>query len=236
MEPINWHDYIFQAEGMRERGQVSLALAVLEPVISQGRERSDLKLVLAAALAQRIVCNKHLDQQCGGKDIAYRLRMNNDIAEGIALDIPDSARAVFYLRRGDTYMMTEAFKDADRWYQRACMALPSDSAESPEYLGHRAEAVTELGDYPKALDILEESLKMVRADKRFRSFHRHIILSGLYARQAKAALKSGRTKLAFQAFWKGYARAIWLIWRHDMPQRFNQYNAEIKRRLQPAVH
>ncbi len=226
MDSKNAEQKILEAEILRERGETYSAAQLLTEII---RDPKSSAHEIATALGHRIVCFKHL-YEAGRHNISLLHEMIKDAERGINLDIPESAKAVFYLRLGDANKLRGEYRQAQSNLDKAYQLVEKGGREDAEYLGHLADAVRLNGDPQSAVQLFDMALALmnlrkVREQMRGRAFHRHIIIAGLLLLKSKAlvACKPPRESEAKRAYWQGYLRALWLELRYHMPQRMNQF-------------
>jgi tetratricopeptide (TPR) repeat protein len=226
MKKEDFEKRIEEAEQIREKGRTEEAYALFKEILFDAFACGEHALA-ASACAHRLICYKHWYQNTGND--GYLAVMQKEIA--IALDyfqIPESEKAVFHLRLGDVYFLRGKFQDAYDKYLTAYRLIPKTDSRQHEYAGHVAESLTQLGRVEIAISILLTAIEEINDSSDLRAFHRKVILSGLYARLFRAALKSRRLLLAASSFAHGYELAWELALNDRYPQRRNQYNQAIK--------
>lgn len=218
---------IKQAELLREHGDtwgsIDQLMEARELIRDSGEGPLSLGalMVLAEALGHEIVCFKHLYQNTG--KLEYLDYMAESVSEGLDLEIPDEQKAVFYLRRGDILTSLNEYEDAERSFQKALDLVELlENHTTAEYMGHLGESMTKNGKAEKGVEIILKALHLMNRQK-VEEWHRLIIVSGLYGRLSKAALKSGKYQLAFSSLWATYKMARKLKKEHGMPQRLNHF-------------
>ena len=213
---------IREAERICEQGHPHEAMEILNRVIENTRKNGDPEME-GSALGYKIVCLKHIHQNTGSEKVLEQ--MHGHIKLGMMLPISEQHKAVFHLRLGDVHTAMRDYKNAERSYRKAAWLVRRDKIAHPEYLGHYAESKAVNGKPMLAIILILIALRRVDEVKGIlRPFHRLILISGLYARLAKSAIKARKFGLALSALFKGYSLAWWLAIRHKMPQRRKQYH------------
>ena len=213
---------IREAERICEEGHPRDAMEILDRVIEFTRKNGDPETE-SSALGYKIVCLKHIYQNT--RDEKVLQQMHGYIKLGMILPISAQSKAVFHLRLGDVYTAKQDYKSAERSYRKAAWLVRRDKVMYPEYLGHYAESKAMNGKSQRAIIMILIALQKVEeAKNNFRPFHYLILVSGLYARLAKASIKARKFGLAVNALFQGYTRAWWLAIRYKMPQRRKQYH------------
>lgn len=213
---------IREAERICEQGHPHEAMEILNRVIENTRKNGDPEME-SSALGHKIVCLKHIYQNT--RDEKTLEKIHGHIKLGMMLPISEQHKAVFHLRLGDVYTARQDYQNAERSYRKAARLVRRDKIVHPEYLGHYAESKAVNGKPLLAIVLILIALRKVdEAKDILRPFHRLILVSGLYARLAKSAIKARKFPLALSALFKGYALAWWLAIKHKMPQRRKQYH------------
>ncbi len=205
---------IDREEGNTDRAAEDLSLAM---EYAQLLNRIDL---YAQALAHRIICWKHLYQNGDKTALVW---MEQDVEEGLALNISKTESAVFFLRKGDVLTEQKNYERGNWCYKQAWFKAERGTHTEVEYLGHFGESFVALGAPQRAMEILDKALTMMGKVKDIREWHRLIIVSGLLGRRGKAAMKARRFILGTKSLWASFKICKELKERYGKPQRYNQF-------------
>lgn len=212
--------YLEQGERDREEGRIDKAEDAFKKAIRIAIASGDTKSQ-SAAMQQLIICHKHNWQN--KRSGAYLDSMMEIIDEGLALDIPDSSKAGFYLRRADVSAARDLPEEALGDYQLAYKLVEKGGHTQAEFLGHLAEYEARLGAPKPALINIREAISMMWKIKTPKKrWHKWIILSGMYGRKAIVQKSLGwriRPKVSEGI---GYVMAWWLLIRYSQGQRLKQ--------------
>lgn len=224
-------DGVQQAALLRERGQIVEAVTLLDQVMTTCEKNGDW-IHFADALAERIVCWKHLLQnRPRSQESKYLSLMKRDAEAGLRLRVSISYKSPFYLRLGDYYIFLRDFVLAERAYRKA-VDLKEGEFDEGEYIAHWAESLLAVEQTQYALKVIRKSLNLAMKRKGgYERWHWLIVLSGILSRKVKIDLVNGHKRSAQKAFAKGYALAwVLLVW-YWKPQRWRQYHQAIRDEL-----
>ncbi len=215
---------IRKAELLRERGNYTEAVYILDSVIEYALKNKKPYLE-SDARGHLIVCYKHLYER--NYDSFWLDYMYTCARAGLFLNLPEVDKRVFYLRLGEFEYYRKEYDKAEVLFRKAHLLVNKDCREEAEYLAHLVSVLVARSELFEARDLLARAfvlMNMPRVRKDTRPFHRLIILAGLYLLEYKLNLRSGLgASAARKAYLKGYAIALWLKWRHKMPQRLTQF-------------
>jgi hypothetical protein len=215
----------------REQGNAGEAARELENIFCRGLNITAYELA-ANALGECIVCWKHLYERNHSDSCLDE--MDRQITFGLAMKIPDRAKAPFHLRKGDLLTYRHRLREAEHEYRRACELLAGTDVSLPEYKGHWAKALSDLGYGGRALKVLHLALQRMDEEdvkKHFPLKHWRVLKSGLLVKQAEAALRCGHWIVAASALVRGYKIARTLANEDHWPVRLEQYHRGLRKLL-----
>ncbi len=207
-----------RAERLREKhGNIDAAMQKLGLVISLAEQYGYL-LVLRNALAQRIVCNKHLYRLHGAE--VYIHAMVQDCLHGLTLRIEPNQKAVFHFRSAEAHALVGKNQIAQDDYQLALETVAKDSREHAEILSSHAEFLADEGKMEDATHAFQKALVIYNDLRGTISESDWLTLqSGLYARLAKSAVNGGDYVFGAHRLGKAVQLASWLCLRWGNRQR-----------------
>lgn len=207
-----------RAERLREKhGNVDAAMRKLDLVISLA-EQYGYFLVLRNALAQRIVCNKHLYRLHGAE--VYIHAMLQDCLQGLTLRTEPNQKAVFHFRSAEAHALTGNDLIAQDDYRLALETVEKESREHAEILSSQAEFLADMNRMEDATHAFQKALFVFNSLRGTISESDWLTLqSGLYARLAKSAVNGGDYVFGAQCLGKALQLASWLCLRWGNRQR-----------------
>jgi hypothetical protein len=221
----NLKKLINQAEIAREKNQMAKALMLLDEVIWEAGTANRYDLTLDA-LGHKIIIWLHRFQFTG--DESYLELMASEARAGYMIGtmkkVDKGFLAIMLHRLGHYHFYKKEFGEAAS-FAKASLAYISkkEAGKYAEYLGHYGLALALDGD-KKGVQLLVDSLEMVRKSEDLRPFHYMIVESGVLIRIAVAAYANNDKKLFKSSLAEARIIASILDKKFKMPTRLDQVN------------
>lgn len=174
------------ADFLREDGQSLLAIDTYNYAIVQFQEQKEYDKMIGA-LTGRLLCWKHLFYKTQAK--VYAIFVQKE-AEGM-LEIAKTYHVtnrmhLIHFLNATAALLFEDYVTAQKEYESALAAYPTDSAEVGDWTAHLGEAMYRNGKKEEGKQKILEGVKIIEErSSQIDSFLRNVWVSGAYLRLAK---------------------------------------------------